>query len=121
MFYPNCSDVLIAHLSKGAVSAKHRSKTLSTAAFAFFGPQCGFMATDSSARRRTQTCIGAENLQPQFRTCRIDRHAAMHGCQGCRVCLLRRHLLVIEGVSHSHLQIVSQMFACRTWCCLRMP
>lgn len=58
---PSSAD-MIAYLSKGAVSAKHRSNTLSTAALAFFGPQCGFMATDSSARRHTQTCIGAHRF-----------------------------------------------------------
>lgn len=58
---PSSTD-MIAYLSKGAVSAKHRSNTLSTAAFAFFGPQCGFIATDSSARRRTQTCIDVHKL-----------------------------------------------------------
>jgi hypothetical protein len=58
---PSSADT-ITYLSKGAVSAKHRSNTLSTAALAFLGPQCGFMATDSSARRRTQTCTGAHHL-----------------------------------------------------------
>lgn len=39
--------------SNGAVSAKQRLNALSTAALATKRPQFGFMATDSSARRRT--------------------------------------------------------------------
>lgn len=52
-------------LSKGAVSAKHRSKALSTARRAMPGSlQCGFMLTDSSARRRTQ--LWCCPLMPKF-------------------------------------------------------
>ncbi len=48
--------------SKGAVSAMQRSKALSTAALAV-ARQCGFMATDSSARRRTQLWCPPRNCQ----------------------------------------------------------
>lgn len=70
------------HLSNGAVSAKQRSKTRSTAAFALRGPpQEGFMATDSCARRFTHAW--RTNVEIRKRIAQLKRQdACLSVCQG---------------------------------------